>query len=54
MGWSMRESRVHGSVEWYGGAAVHRGVLPPRPRLGSNSVPLEAVREYRFCGGVKG
>jgi hypothetical protein len=54
MGWSMRESRVHGSAEWYGGAAMHRGVLPPRPRLGSNCVPLEVVSEYTCCGGVKG
>ncbi len=54
MGRSMWENRVHGSAEWYGDAAVHRGALPLGPRLGSSSVPLEVAREYRCCGGVKG
>jgi len=54
MGRSMRESRVYGSAEWYGSAAVHRGALPLGARMGSSYDPLEVAKENKCCGGVKG
>jgi len=51
--WEEGWAGVCGKVEFtgvmcvMGGAVVHRGVLPPGPRLGSNCVPLEVAKEYR-------
>ena len=54
MGLDMQESRVRGGVDWYGGVDVHRGALPPGPRLGCKCVPPEVAMECRCCGGIKG